>query len=423
MLRSRTVTIGGRSGPASDRTGHNAGVTTDGDLAARAARVLPGGATHIARSYVPPIYVSRAAGSRKWLVDGSELIDYTMGHGALLLGHAHPAVVAAVCAQVSRGTHYGAGHPLEVEWAELICSMVASVDEVRFTASGTEAAMLALRVARAATGRDVIVKLDDHFHGWSDAVSVNLDGGVPRVPAGVAPAQLLTTSVVPGDNVDALRARLATGEVAAVIFEGSGAHYGRTPLPDGYATALADACAATGTLLVIDEVVTGFRVGTGGMQSMLGITPDLSVFGKVMAGGLPGGALGGRRALMDLLASTIAHPGTFNANPLTASAGITTLQLCADGGPQELAAAAAAKLEAGWRDVLVRRGVDGHVRRLVSILHLALADADRQATLAVRLRAEGVDLLHTSAFCSAVHSDEDIERTVAALDRALRHPA
>jgi glutamate-1-semialdehyde 2,1-aminomutase len=147
------------------------------------------------------------------------------------------------------------------------------------------------------------------------------------------------------------------------------------------------------------------------------------VFGKVMAGGLPGGALGGRRELMELLASTIAHPGTFNANPLTASAGITTLRLCADGGPQALAAAAATKLEAGWRDVLVHRGVDGQVRRLVSILHLALAAPDRQATLAGRLRAEGVDLLHTSAFCSAVHSDEDIERTVAALDRALRNPA
>ncbi|HEX4578814.1 MAG TPA: aminotransferase class III-fold pyridoxal phosphate-dependent enzyme [Candidatus Dormibacteraeota bacterium] len=390
------------------------------DLADRAARVLPGGSTHAARTYRPPLYVVRASGSHKWLVDGRELVDYTMGHGALLLGHAHPAVVAAVCAQVERGTHYGAGHPLEVEWAERICSLVESVDEVRFTASGTEAAMLALRVARVATGRDVVVKLDEHFHGWSDAVSVNLDGGVPRLDPGVPAVQLQATRVIRSGDVEALRAALSPGDVAAVIFEGSGAHYGRVPMPDGYASALREECDHAGTLLVIDEVVTGFRVDPGGMQSVLGIRPDLSIFGKVMAGGLPGGAVGGRRDLMELLAGTIAHPGTFNANPLTASAGITTLELCADGRPQQVAADAARRLEEGWREVMARRGVDGTVRRLASILHIELADAARQETLAARLRERGVDLLHTSAFCSAVHSDDDIAVTVDALDQVLR---
>jgi glutamate-1-semialdehyde 2,1-aminomutase len=389
------------------------------ELAARAARVLPGGSTHAARTYRPPLYVVRSSGSHKWLVDGRELVDYTMGHGALLLGHAHPAVVTAVCAQVARGTHYGAGHPLEVEWAERICSLVASVDEVRFTASGTEAVMLALRMARVATGREVLVKLDEHFHGWSDAVSVNLDGGVPRRDPGVPALQLQTTRVIPSGDADALRDALAPGDVAAVIFEGSGAHYGRVPMPAGYASALREQCDRTGTLLVIDEVVTGFRVAPGGMQSMLGLRPDLSIFGKVMAGGLPGGSVGGRRDLMDLLASTIAHPGTFNANPLTASAGITTLDLCADGRPQQMATDAAQRLENGWREVLRRRGVDGAVRRLASILHIELADAGRQATLAAQLREQGIDLLHTSAFCSAVHSDDDIELTVAGLDRVL----
>jgi glutamate-1-semialdehyde 2,1-aminomutase len=157
------------------------------------------------------------------------------------------------------------------------------------------------------------------------------------------------------------------------------------------------------------------------MQSTLGIRPDLSVFGKIMAGGLPGGALGGRRDLMDLLAATIAHPGTFNANPLTASAGITTLDLCADGRPQQVAADAAQRLENGWRDVLQRRGVEGTIRRLASILHIELADAARQTTLAAQLRDHGVDLLHTSAFCSAVHSDDDIAFTVAALDSVLNN--
>lgn len=398
-------------------------IDTSLDLAARAAVVLPGGVTHVARAYSPALYVARAEGSHKWLVDGRDLIDYTMGHGALLLGHAHPAVVAAVREQVARGTHYGAGHPLEVEWAERICAMVASVDEVRFTQSGTEAAMLALRVARAATGRDLVVKLAEHFHGWSDAVSVDLVDGVARPAAGVPMAQLQTTVVIPAGDLDALGAALAGETVAAVIFEGSGARFGASPLPDGYPAALRRECDRTGTLLVIDEVVTGFRVATGGMQSILNLRPDLSMFGKVMAGGLPGGALGGRRDLMELLATTIAHPGTFNANPLTAAAGIATLDLCADGVPQTIAATAAERLESGWRAVLQRRGIEGRVWRLTSIVHMALAAPDQQATLAARLRAEGVDLLRTSAFCSAVHSDADIDSTIAALDRALLRPA
>ncbi|GAC1582686.1 MAG: glutamate-1-semialdehyde 2,1-aminomutase [Candidatus Dormibacteria bacterium] len=297
------------------------------------------------------------------------------------------------------------------------------MDEVRFTASGTEAAMLGLRVARAATGRDVIIKLDGHFHGWSDAVSVNLENGIARTATGVPAAQLQTTTVLPAGDVDALRNALNDEPVAAVIFEGSGGHYGHNPLPLGYAQALAIECHRSGTLLLIDEVVTGFRVATGGMQSLLEIEPDLSMFGKVMAGGLPGGALGGRRDLMELLATTVEHPGTFNANPLTAAAGIATLAICADGTPQAAAAASAERLESGWRDVMRRRGVEGRVWRLASIVHMEMADPDQQSTLAARLRTEGVDLLHTSAFCSAVHTDDDISRSVAALDRVLTHPA
>ena len=394
-------------------------MTTDAALSARAARVLPGGATHAARTYEPRVYVTRSQGSRKWLVDGRELVDYTMGHGALILGHAHPAVVAAVTEQVARGTHYGAGHPLEVEWAERICALVDSVEMVRFTASGTEAAMLALRVARAATGRDVVVTLDDHFDGWSDAVSVRLRDGKPATPPGIPQAQLLTTRVVPDGDIEALRAALAPGDVAAVIFETSGAHYGRVPLPEGFALAARDACTAAGTLLVADEVVTGFRVSPGGIQAVLGVRPDLTLFGKVMAGGLPGGAVGGRRDLMEQIATRIDHPGTFNANPLSAAAGIVTLDLCADGSVQDAAAEVAVALEAGWNDVLRRRGVAGRVIRLTSILHLLLDDPSRQARLSDDMRAHGVDLLRTSGFCSAVHTDEDVALSVAALDAAL----
>jgi len=390
------------------------------DLAERARRVLPGGATHASRTYDPRIYVARSSGSRKWLIDGTELIDYTMGHGALLLGHAHPAVVEAVREQVSRGTHYGAAHPLEVEWAELIASLVPSAEKVRFTASGTEAVMLALRVARAATGRDRIVKLQEHFHGWSDAVSPYLDAdGRTRTPVGVPEALGALTTVVRSDDPADLEAMLARGDVAAVIMEPSGAHYGQLPLEPSFISAARVACTATGTVLVFDEVVTGFRVSPGGMQSVLGITPDISVLGKVMAGGLPSGAIAGRADLLELLATTIAHPGTFNANPLSAAAGIVTLRLVAEGIPQRTAESYAISLVGEWTSALASAGIPGTIRRLSSILHIFLDDPQAQARIANAMRAEGVDILNTSAFCSSVHTITDLEQSAAAFTRAI----
>ena len=390
------------------------------DLAERARRVLPGGATHASRTYDPRIYVARSSGSRKWLIDGTELIDYTMGHGALLLGHAHPGVVQALRDQVSQGTHYGAAHPLEVEWAEQIVSLVPSAEKVRFTASGTEAAMLSLRVARAATGRDRIVKLQEHFHGWSDAVTPFLDAaGTIRTPVGVPAALGTLTTVVRTNDPGDLEATVARGDVAAVIMEPSGAHYGQLPLDPAFIAAGRAACTASGTVLIFDEVVTGFRVAPGGMQSTLGITPDLSILGKVMAGGLPGGAVAGRADLLELLATTIAHPGTFNANPLTAVAGIATLRLVADGFPQRTAEAYAVTLAGEWSAVLAAAGIPGTIRRLASILHISLDDPKAQARIANAMRAEGVDVLNTSAFCSSVHTLVDLEQSIAAFARAI----
>ena len=390
------------------------------DLAERARRVLPGGATHASRTYDPRIYVARSSGSRKWLIDGTELIDYTMGHGALLLGHAHPVVVQALRDQVSQGTHYGAAHPLEVDWAEQIVALVPSAEKVRFTASGTEAAMLALRVARAATGRDRIVKLQEHFHGWSDAVTPFLDAsGTTRTPIGVPAALGTLTTVVRADDPADLEATLARGDVAAVIMEPSGAHYGQLPLDPAFIAVARAACSASGTVLIFDEVVTGFRVAPGGMQSTLGITPDMSILGKVMAGGLPGGAVAGRADLLELLATTIAHPGTFNANPLSAVAGIATLGLVADGFPQRTAEAYAVTLAGEWSAALDSAGIPGTIRRLASILHIFLGDPKAQARIANAMRAEGVDILNTSAFCSSVHTLVDLEQSIAAFTRAI----
>jgi len=397
------------------------------DLDSRAAAVLGGGATHAARTYRPAIRVARARGSRKWLVDGRELVDYTMGHGALLLGHAPPEVVAAVRAQVEKGTHYGAASVVEVEWAERIVAAVDSVEQVRFTASGTEAAMLALRLARAATGRDRIAKFDGHFHGWYDAVSVELDGAGRPVPgAGVPASMAALTRVVRADDGDALATALSDQQVAAVVVEPSGAHYGRSPLQPGFMAEVRRRCDETGTLLVVDEVVTGFRVARGGMQELLGVRPDLSLFGKVMAGGLPGGAVGGRREVMELLSPAdghVVHPGTYNANPLTAAAGIATLDLIVDGEARAQADAYAERLEREWRCVLSDAGVAGRVWRLASIIHCALDDPDAQARLPGALRERGVDLLHTSGFCSTAHDERDLADTVAALAAAVRAAA
>ncbi|GAC1342528.1 MAG: aminotransferase class III-fold pyridoxal phosphate-dependent enzyme [Candidatus Dormibacteria bacterium] len=402
------------------------------ELGRRAGVVLAGGSTHIVRSYQPPLFVVRAQGSRKWLVDGRELVDYTMGHGALLLGHAHPAVVDAVQRQMAAGTHYGAGHPLEIAWAELIRSQVRSVDQVRFTSSGTEATMLALRLARAFTGRDVIAKVHDHFHGWHDAVSVDLGpDGAPHATPGVPGAMAALTRVVDPSADGTLERALGDRASAALIVEASGAHYGRTPLPDGWLARARDLCDATGTLLIIDEVVTGFRVAPGGMQEVLGVRPDLSSFGKIVAGGLPGGAVGGRQPVMELLAVTdgggsrdaatrIAHPGTYNANPLSAAAGVTTLRLVADGAAQREAARTAAELEAIWSDRLAAVGVAGRVWRLESIVHVELDAPVAQVSLGAALRERNVDLLRTAMFVSTAHTDADLELTQTAVDGALR---
>jgi glutamate-1-semialdehyde 2,1-aminomutase len=390
------------------------------DLGERAERVLPGGATHRARSYQPRIYVARSSGSHKWLVDGRDLIDYTMGHGALLLGHAHPAVVEAVREQAGRGTHYGAANPLEIEWAELITSLVPSAEKVRFTASGTEAVMLAIRVARVATGRDRVVKLQEHFHGWSDVVSPFIDeNGTIRTPPGVPDAVGALTTVVSSTDPAALETALAGRDVAAVILESSGAHYGRDSLDPAYVVAARAACSATGTLLIFDEVVTGFRVAPGGMQSVLGITPDLTVLGKIMAGGLPGGAVVGRSDLLELFTSAIAHAGTYNANPLSAVAGIATLRLIADGAPQRTAEAYALSLEREWAGALIAAGIPGRIWRMSSIVHIKLDDPAAQARVANAMRAEGMDPLNTSAFCSSVHTSADLDESAAAFARAI----
>ena len=411
-------------------------------LHARARRLLPGGVTHDVRLAAPfPVAVGRANGARKWDADGHELICYVMGHGALLLGHGHPAVVAAVREQATRSFHPGACHELESDWAEAVIRLVPSAERVRFTSSGTEATLLALRLARAATGRGKVIKLAGHFHGWHDQVAIGTDPPFDGPDtAGLPPGVVSSVVTVPADSA-ALAGALAQGDVAAVILEPSGAAWGTVPLPDGFLQAARRLADASGALLVFDEVVSGFRWAPGGVQELSGVHPDLTALGKILAGGMPGGAVCGRADVMDHLGGRpddprrVAHPGTHNAHPLSAAAGVTALGLVASGAAQDSAARLAASLRSELTSVFERCGVPGRAYGESSTFHLLLGPAGPEelgpATLkssltppvALALQCgmlrEGVHLFHGSGFLSTAHSERDVEQTAAALAATL----
>jgi len=423
----------------------------------RARRVIPGGITHDGRHLKPfPPYVVRAEGARKWDVDGHELIDFVVGHGSLILGHSDPTVTEAVRAQLGHGTHLGAGHEGEVRWAEAVAGLVPSAERVRFTLSGTEATLLALRLARAATGRSTILKFEGHFHGWNDYL---LKGEKPPFDAAASPgipAEVLgTVAVLPANDPTVVEARLAAGDVAGIIVEPSGGSWATLPLTDGFLAELRRLATAHGAVLIFDEVITGFRWAPGGAQAKFGVVPDLTTLAKVVAGGLPGGAVAGRAEVMDLLAFTddpvwntsrkVRHQGTFNANPLSAAAGVAALARCADPALQAGCDALAARLRAGMNAILDRRGLPGFAWGESSVFHVALGetaanreaadlrapagvplatlktsgDAPLLAQLHLGLMLEGVELFHGGGFFSAAHTEADVDQTLDAFDRVL----
>lgn len=420
-------------------------------LAERGRAVFPSGVTHDIRAFSPwPIYVERAAGSRKWDVDGNEYIDYIGGHGALLLGHNRPEVVDAVQRALARGTHFGSSHELEIEWAEQVLAMVPCGERVRFTSSGTEATMMALRLARAYTGRERVVKLAEHFHGWHDLVVGQLRDDDPHphsvgVPSGFYDA---LTVLTPGDE-PGLRETLERRDVAAVIVEPTGAHWGLHPLAPAYLQAASEACAATGTLFILDEVITGFRLAPGGAQERYGVRCDLSTHAKILAGGLPGGCVTGREDIVTMLEirddgewnahRRVSHQGTFNATPVAAAAGTTALRLIAAGGETERADAASARLVRGLNALFRELSVPGSAWAVSSMWHLNLgydAPAPREVewdaaeeprgvteSLATPLKwalfNHGVDLMSTGGMVSSAHTNDDIDRTVEAFRAAV----
>ncbi|MBM3602000.1 MAG: aminotransferase class III-fold pyridoxal phosphate-dependent enzyme [Alphaproteobacteria bacterium] len=427
-------------------------------MARKARELLPSGIVHDSRNFDPyPIYVERAQGPVKWDVDGNRYVDYFGGHGALLLGHNHPQVMAAVHAQFDRGTHFGACHELEVRWAELICRMVPSAERVRFTSSGTEATLMALRLARAHTGRQKLLRVRGHFHGWHDHMTsghANHFDGSPTtgVLGGVADAVLL---VDPNDIAGLTRLFEQHRDIAAAIVEPTGSHFGRMPLKREFVAAMRDLTRASGTLLIFDEVVTGFRCSPGGAQQALGITPDMTALAKIVSGGLPGGAVAGPKVVLDLLdfAATkatgkekIHHPGTFNANPLSAAAGVAALEIISTTDACARANAYGEALRREMNEVLEDEGVNWAVYGDYSGFHiftnpenahitpgkfdaaefipgmLTRKGADGMAgQLRMGLLVNGVDINSgPSGVISATHGAEEQAATVDAFRSTLR---
>lgn len=417
-------------------------------LYSRAGKVLPSGVTHDGRFLQPfPIYAERADGSHKWDADGQRYIDYVMGHGALLLGHCHPAVTAAVSAQASRGTHYGASHALEIDWAERVIDLVPSAERVRFTSSGTEATLMALRLARAATGKPAVIKFDKHFHGWHDYVVASSSYAAEQPPG--VPASTLESVVVVAEDMAAVREAVAArDDIGSVIIEASGPGSGMTPLPRGFLEELRAFTSSRGLIMIMDEVVTGFRWSPGGVQQREGVTPDLTTLAKVMAGGLPGGAVTGRADLLDALAfghaEKIGHPGTFNANPLSAAAGVACLREAATGEHQARADALAASLRTGLNGVLTRLGVPGcaygqasefkvvigpefvpgerdwHPGDLPAQVPGRAAPGDWSRLLTLALLNRGVHCWGgPTGFLSSAHTGDDVAHTVEGFEGAL----
>ena len=426
--------------------------------AEQAKQVFPDGVTHDTRRLTPfGIYVDRAEGSHKWDVDGNEIIDYVSGHGALLLGHSRPEVVAAVREQAGRGTHLGANHEHELEWGRVVQRLIPSAERVRFTSSGTEATQMAVRLARAGSGKDKLLKFESHFHGWSDTVTGSIVPGAeyPRA-AGVPQASLAQQIILPPNDAVAVERTLDEhDDIAAVILEPTGAHMGAIPIDAQFLRDLRELCTKAGVILIFDEVVTGFRASPGGVQARYNVIPDMTTLAKILAGGLPGGAVVGRADLLNRIAFSddphwnsaerVAHPGTFNANPLSAVAGKTGLGIVETGEPNKQADRAALRLSKEMNGVIQRRGARGCVYGLASMLHVLLGqeclppedgitwrwqDASRRwvpgmgpgpaAAFKRAMINEGVDMMTGGTMLvSSAHTDADVDATVSAFDRAL----
>jgi glutamate-1-semialdehyde 2,1-aminomutase len=416
-------------------------------LMARAERVIPGGVNSPVRAFRgvggEPFFVARAAGARLWDVDGRAYIDFVGSWGPLVLGHAPTPVVEALIDAVGRGTSYGAPTPQEVEMAEVITAAYPSMELVRLVSSGTEAAMSAIRVARGATGRDVIVKFDGCYHGHADSLLVKAGSGGATfsIPdsRGVPPQLAGLTLTVPFNDLDGLRRVFATrGDgIAAVIVEPVAGNMGVVAPAPGFLAGLRELCTRHGALLIFDEVITGFRLAYGGAQALYGIRPDLTCLGKIIGGGLPVGAYGGRRDIMAHVAPLggVYQAGTLSGNPLAVAAGLAALRALRASDAYGQLEQLGARLERGLRSAAEKAGVPLTINRVGSMLTAFFtdgpvvdyasarrADTARYARYFHAMLARGVYVAPSqfeAAFVSLAHTDADLATAEAAAADAL----
>ena len=391
-----------------------------------------------------PLFVASGEGAELVDVDGNRYVDWVMSWGPLAAGHAHPDVVAAVTEAAARGTSYGAPTEAETELAAAVVERVPSAEMVRMTSSGTEASMSAIRLARAATGRDAVVKFAGAYHGHVDGLLAEAGSGLATqgIPAspGVTEAQAADTVVVPWNDRDAVDAALAQRAVAALVCEPYPANMGLVAPEAGFLAFLREAASRSGALLVFDEVISGFRVAPGGAQEREGVTPDLSVLGKVIGGGLPAAAYAGRRDLMEQIApsGSVYQAGTLSGNPLATAAGLATLALL-DADAYEHLDRVAAALAEGLETAAADAGVPARVAHTTGLLTLffsaepvrdyagaAACDLDAHAAFCRAMLARGVYLPPSQFeawFPSLAHGEQEIERTLAAARESLAEVA
>lgn len=399
----------------------------------KAKSVLPAGVSYAIRHFEPyPFYTARAKGSKLFDVDGNEYVDFWLGHTALILGHSPPAVVEAVKKQLENGTHYGTSHELEIKLAKQIVKIVASAEMVRFTNSGTEANMYATRLARAYTGRTKIAKFEGGWHGGYDALhtSVKSPFNIPE-SAGLTAGALQDTIVLPFNDLEGVSERLKNKEVASITIEPVLGAGGGIPAEKEFLKGLRELCNERGILLIFDEVITGFRLAPGGGQQYYGVTPDITVFGKILGGGFPIGAFCGRREVMERIDALVYrrpyysfHGGTFAANPISMTAGLATLKVLEDGQLINELNNIGGKIREKLNEIFEANEMKVQVTGAGSLFNThftrgevkdaraaSKADKKKQVDYHLNLIANGVFLLptHTGAL-STVHSETDIEK-------------
>jgi glutamate-1-semialdehyde 2,1-aminomutase len=413
-----------------------------------AKRYIPGGVNSPVRAFksvgLTPAFIDRAQGSRIYDIDGNSYIDYVASWGPLIMGHAHPEVVEALKHAAERGTSFGAPTLLETEMAKLVCDRVPSIEVVRMVNSGTEATMSALRLARGFTKRSKIVKFEGCYHGHADSLLIKAGSGVatlglpdsPGVPASVAE----NTITVPYNDLESVKLAFASfGEdIAAVIVEPIAGNMGVVPPLPGFLQGLRDITAQYGSLLIFDEVMTGFRVSYHSAQGLYGVTPDLTCLGKVIGGGLPVGAYGGRRGIMEQMAPSgpVYQAGTLSGNPLAMTAGYMTLELLGRPGVYEELERKSAMLEEGFRKNAEEAGIPSTINRVGSMVcpfftetqvvnyeTAKTSDLRRFSRYFSHMLDLGVSIAPSQfegMFVSYVHTDEEIHQTIEAHREALK---